>query len=1083
MLLQDEQQLLLQISQKKQSSSQSLTGENQNQALNSTSDQSTQIMTVSDPKNIKVGSIYPKAKNYETRKSALNLLVSLLVQNQKTTNQQGNKQELEVYNPSQETYEFLRQFLVNGNWRTKSQNDWSVITYLQRHKSGYVGLRNLGCTCYMFSDALVSVNPNLENVKLNENVLYNTQLILGALKFSQKQYYDPRYFCQAFKNFDGSPIDVLQQMDVDEFFNTLFDKLENNLKLYKNDFIIKETFGGVLSNEEEPSLAISVQVKNKSSLQEGLQAYVEGEMLQGENAYYCEKCDKKVNTLKRQSIKKLPNVLIIVLKRFEFDFEEMRKLKVNDYCEFPQKLDMTQYTQAYLHEQDLKDSDNNQEQEETNQEKIKKNKFMDKSYYQFNLSGIVIHQGNSESGHYYSLIKENQQWFELNDKIVRNFDESEIPNVCFGGQEKISDNEFDKGMVQKNRNAYLLFYKRDVLYDEMGQQKSQLVSTQRLNNLSDQIQQEVIQDNMRYRINNYFFSNNFQEFQENLVNKIEDQKSYEFNLPEQKLFITYFFTVVVRRQGRQDRIPIFYPKIKNILQNNSKIAQWLVRNFCDDKLLQEFLIDCPIKDMQYLCTGILILAIQSTIKLEQNMEYDLFKQQSVVVKLLSIMIYMIHDTKYQGQNMERIYRIIFMCNRININLKIFLLKNQMIGRIVQIMQHKNPQGPGYEQIEHYWNFGKLKEKSDLGEPNLQSDNNKCSIKAYEEMLEEKKQQKMQEKTVISYNYLIATLSDLVRSVNFDDKPDKQPKQFSSSQINYVVDQQDIDFLKENLLVMNTLFRQSTEKISRNKLGQMMAYLSSDKKFYSTLMLYIEEMLSDKQNIVIDDEDLRPYMVVLYRLAQIQDSNQKDRNNEIATVILKFLVKNTKFIQPNQIVFQYLLKFYDKIPAFRENIVQLILNNKEMVISTFYRWIEEISNPIQFVNQNKGRIYKDPSRKFIQLYQSITDQQLSKLRILALERQEQFKKMMKNQDLALQYDFDEDLSQQNLQIGTKIDYKFDEYKGWGSFEIIDSIDSMYHIQGIDQNNSQLKKWVYFDDQFIAPYETAKIQLKNQFDYFK
>lgn len=43
------------------------------------------------------------------------------------------------------------------------------------------------------------------------------------------------------------------------------------------------------------------------------------------------------------------------------------------------------------------------------------------------------------------------------------------------------------------------------------------------------------------------------------------------------------------------------------------------------------------------------------------------------------------------------------------------------------------------------------------------------------MLEEKKQQKMQEKTVISYNYLIATLSDLVRSVNFDDKPDKQPK--------------------------------------------------------------------------------------------------------------------------------------------------------------------------------------------------------------------------------------------------------------------------------------------------------------------
>lgn len=46
-------------------------------------------------------------------------------------------------------------------------------------------------------------------------------------------------------------------------------------------------------------------------------------MLEGENAYYVEKYDKKVPTLKRQSIKRLPNILNIVLKRFEFDYETM----------------------------------------------------------------------------------------------------------------------------------------------------------------------------------------------------------------------------------------------------------------------------------------------------------------------------------------------------------------------------------------------------------------------------------------------------------------------------------------------------------------------------------------------------------------------------------------------------------------------------------------------------------------------------------------------------------------------------------------------------------------------------------------
>lgn len=46
-------------------------------------------------------------------------------------------------------------------------------------------------------------------------------------------------------------------------------------------------------------------------------------MLEGDNAYACEECDKKVNAIKRQCLKKLPNILIIVLKRFDFDYETL----------------------------------------------------------------------------------------------------------------------------------------------------------------------------------------------------------------------------------------------------------------------------------------------------------------------------------------------------------------------------------------------------------------------------------------------------------------------------------------------------------------------------------------------------------------------------------------------------------------------------------------------------------------------------------------------------------------------------------------------------------------------------------------
>lgn len=77
-------------------------------------------------------------------------------------------------------------------------------------------------------------------------------------------------------------------------------------------------------------------------------ATVQGEMLEGDNAYFCEKCDKKVDTLKRQCIKRLPRFLILPLKRFEFDYDRMVRVKVNEFFEFPLDLNMEPYTSEGL---------------------------------------------------------------------------------------------------------------------------------------------------------------------------------------------------------------------------------------------------------------------------------------------------------------------------------------------------------------------------------------------------------------------------------------------------------------------------------------------------------------------------------------------------------------------------------------------------------------------------------------------------------------------------------------------------------------------------------------------------------------
>ena len=79
-----------------------------------------------------------------------------------------------------------------------------------------------------------------------------------------------------------------------------------------------------------------MDVRNHHNLVDSLEQYVKGDLLEGANAYHCEKCDKKVDTVKRMCIKKLPKVLAIQLKRFDYDWER--------YCIYS----MLEYEQSYL---------------------------------------------------------------------------------------------------------------------------------------------------------------------------------------------------------------------------------------------------------------------------------------------------------------------------------------------------------------------------------------------------------------------------------------------------------------------------------------------------------------------------------------------------------------------------------------------------------------------------------------------------------------------------------------------------------------------------------------------------------------
>ena len=368
--------------------------------------------------------------------------------------------------------EIMNRFNLMGYWKGNDLPDWK-LNYREEStfSTSFVGLKNLGCTCYMNSllQVFYHIIPFRESLLKcsckdeKKNSLCEVKKLFYSLKYIKDSYYTPNSFVN---NYDNEKLNIHQQMDVDEFFSNILDKLENRIKNTENENLIKYFFQGRLNDNltfQEGCIhhrtnvndfySIQLQVQNKKNIYESLDTFIEGELMNGDNCIFCPKCNKKFPALKSQCFRTLPRMLVFVLKRFEFNYDTMQKIKINDYYEFPLELDLNKYTQDYIDSKDNKDNKDNKENE--NKENKDNNDKSNKQDNKYTLKSVVIHQGYSEGGHYYAFIKDNlsQEWYQFNDTRVNKFNLDDLGAEAFGGKDSESK-------IEKNRNAYLLFYEK-----------------------------------------------------------------------------------------------------------------------------------------------------------------------------------------------------------------------------------------------------------------------------------------------------------------------------------------------------------------------------------------------------------------------------------------------------------------------------------------------------------------------------------------------------------------------------------------------------------------------------------------------
>ncbi len=530
--------------------------------------------------------------------------------------------------------ELLRQ-MQHDSPRNDLIKTWSFDPSITtKSDTGLVGLRNQGATCYMnsllqhlfhiptFRDGILYGLGGAEVDEIgNENnedgkvMFFELQKLFGNLLLSSRRDYNTIDLVQSIRGYDGRPIRPGEQQDVDEFFNLFTDRLESSLKGSSQQRLLQNVFGGQLSHlvtckecgfsseRVEDFLSISLDVKGKKDISESLNAYIQGDLLDGSNQYLCTKCDAKRDSVKRCCIKTLPNVLICHLKRFEFDLEMLRKVKVNDRFQFPPKLDMRNYT---------KEGIDGSSHDELSWRTTK--------YYQYSLRGVLVHTGTADSGHYYSLCSirnkessmntniascQDGDWFCFNDSNVTPFDVSALDSESFGGtvenntrQTKTSRSKGLNGT--KVFNAYLLIYDREdnLDFDEQVKNHPKYLGSSRKGrgNIDQNLwETEIMMKNNRFNMDSVIFSPQYKAFLADVCNLSKGSEKHPPCLKVIQLTTYHIIDICTHSSFKGTHIEAEFSKLCDWYENDIDACKWLVNLMTTSHQVwvETMLLRCP----------------------------------------------------------------------------------------------------------------------------------------------------------------------------------------------------------------------------------------------------------------------------------------------------------------------------------------------------------------------------------------------------------------------------------------------------------------------------------------------------------
>lgn len=343
----------------------------------------------------------------------------------------------------------------------------------------YIGLVNFGNTCYINSvlQALYFCKPFREkileykakNKRTKETLLACLADLFYNIATQKKKVGSiaPKKFIARFRK-ENVKFDNYMQQDAHEFFVQLIDSINetiiekqlagrsrqqsgeseqhgggggqqqdgggggNNQQQENTGTWVHEIFQAVVTRElkclnceavrstDEVLNNLSVEVHQNTSITHCLRCFFSTETISAENKVQCENCCSLQEHQKRTRVKKLPTILVLHLKRFQFLGQYNRTLKLSHRVVFPLELRVF----------------------DTSSDAVNPDRLYD-------LAAVVVHCGTGiNRGHYIAIVKSHRFWLLFDDDAVDKIEPS-VMEEFYGLTSEIQ---------KSSETGYILFY-------------------------------------------------------------------------------------------------------------------------------------------------------------------------------------------------------------------------------------------------------------------------------------------------------------------------------------------------------------------------------------------------------------------------------------------------------------------------------------------------------------------------------------------------------------------------------------------------------------------------------------------------